>query len=52
MARRGQPSQLNALIAIDKPEGCTSHDVVARVRRACDERRVGHAGSSTPWHPV
>lgn len=48
MARRGQPSQLNALIAIDKPEGCTSHDVVARVRRACDERRVGHAGTLDP----
>ncbi len=47
MARR-TPSQLNCLIAVDKPVGCTSHDVVARVRRACHERRVGHAGTLDP----
>ena len=41
-------AQLNALIAIDKPGGCTSHDVVARVRRAVGERRVGHAGTLDP----
>mgnify|MGYP003375295023 CR=1 FL=1 len=45
--RRG-PSALNALIAIDKPGGCTSHDVVARVRRCVGERRVGHAGTLDP----
>ena len=47
MARR-KPSQLNCLIAVDKPVGCTSHDVVARVRRAVGERRVGHAGTLDP----
>lgn len=48
MARRGTPAQLNALIAVDKPCGITSHDVVSRVRRAVDERRVGHAGTLDP----
>ena len=39
---------LGALI-IDKPEGLTSHDVVARVRRAAGMRRVGHAGTLDPF---
>jgi len=39
---------LGALI-IDKPEGITSHDVVARVRRATGTRRVGHAGTLDPF---
>lgn len=47
MAKR-RIAQLNALIAVDKPVGCTSHDVVARVRRAVNERRVGHAGTLDP----
>ncbi|MGA2384601.1 MAG: tRNA pseudouridine(55) synthase TruB [Gemmatimonadales bacterium] len=33
---------------IDKPAGPTSHDVVAAVRRALGERRVGHAGTLDP----
>lgn len=45
--RRGE-SGINALLAIDKPAGMTSHDVVARVRRAVGERRVGHAGTLDP----
>ncbi|MEN3331708.1 MAG: tRNA pseudouridine55 synthase [Blastocatellia bacterium] len=39
---------IGALI-IDKPEGLTSHDVVARVRRAAKTRRVGHAGTLDPF---
>lgn len=39
---------LGALI-IDKPEGFTSHDIVARVRRAAGTRRVGHAGTLDPF---
>ncbi|MEK6409117.1 MAG: tRNA pseudouridine(55) synthase TruB [Acidobacteriota bacterium] len=39
---------LGALI-IDKPEGLTSHDVVARVRRIAGTRRVGHAGTLDPF---
>ena len=41
-------SDLNLLVAVDKPVGCTSHDVVARARRACSERRIGHAGTLDP----
>ena len=47
MARR-TPSQLNMLLAVDKPVGCTSHDVVSKSRRALHERRVGHAGTLDP----
>ena len=34
---------------IDKPAGPTSHDVVARVRRALGTREVGHAGTLDPF---
>lgn len=47
MAKR-TPSELNLLLAVDKPVGMTSHDVVHRVRRAVGERRVGHAGTLDP----
>ena len=33
---------------MDKPEGCTSHDVVSRVRRITDVKRVGHLGTLDP----
>jgi tRNA pseudouridine55 synthase len=36
-------------LIIDKPEGLTSHDVVARVRRVAATRRVGHAGTLDPF---
>ncbi|MCI1997627.1 MAG: tRNA pseudouridine(55) synthase TruB [Olsenella sp.] len=45
--RRGE-SGINCLLAIDKPAGMSSHDVVSRVRRALGERRVGHAGTLDP----
>lgn len=41
-------SGLNLLLAIDKPCGLSSHDVVNRVRRILGERRVGHAGTLDP----
>lgn len=47
MAKR-KPSELNLLLAVDKPVGITSHDVVSKVRRAVGERRVGHAGTLDP----
>jgi tRNA pseudouridine55 synthase len=34
---------------VDKPEGWTSHDVVARLRTILGERRVGHAGTLDPF---
>ena len=36
------------LLLVDKPEGLTSHDVVARARRWAATRRVGHAGTLDP----
>lgn len=39
---------LPGLVLIDKPEGWTSHDVVARIRRVAGTRRVGHAGTLDP----
>lgn len=36
------------VVAVDKPAGVTSHDVVARVRRLLGTRRVGHAGTLDP----
>ncbi|HET7397139.1 MAG TPA: tRNA pseudouridine(55) synthase TruB [Intrasporangium sp.] len=39
---------VDGLLIVDKPAGWTSHDVVARVRRLCGTRRVGHAGTLDP----
>ncbi|MGH2386977.1 MAG: tRNA pseudouridine(55) synthase TruB [Chloroflexota bacterium] len=39
---------MNGILAVDKPKGLTSHDVVARVRRWSGQRRVGHAGTLDP----
>ena len=36
------------LVVVDKPEGPTSHTVVARARKAFGTRRVGHAGTLDP----
>lgn len=47
MARR-KPATVHGLLAIDKPAGITSHDVVDRVRRLLHERKVGHSGTLDP----
>jgi tRNA pseudouridine55 synthase len=39
---------LNGLLRIDKPAGCTSHDVVNRWRRISSVKRVGHLGTLDP----
>jgi len=36
------------IIGINKPEGMTSHDVVGRVRKITNEKRVGHGGTLDP----
>ncbi len=40
---------MDGILIIDKPEGWTSHDVVARVRRVLKEKRVGHTGTLDPF---
>jgi len=39
---------ISGILNIDKPQGWTSHDVVAKVRRLSGEKRVGHAGTLDP----
>lgn len=46
-ARRGA-SGLSGILAVDKPGGITSHDVVHSIRRITGEKRVGHAGTLDP----
>ena len=38
----------NGVLVIDKPAGMTSHDVVARVRKIFQTKKVGHAGTLDP----
>lgn len=39
---------MDGIVVVDKPSGITSHDVVARVRRRFNMKRVGHAGTLDP----
>jgi tRNA pseudouridine55 synthase len=39
---------MDGVLVIDKPEGLTSHDVVAVARRALRESRIGHTGTLDP----
>ncbi len=39
------------VLLVDKPGGVTSHDVVARARRALGTRKIGHAGTLDPLAP-
>lgn len=39
---------MNGLLLINKPQGFTSHDVVAKVRRILGIRSIGHAGTLDP----
>ena len=43
---------LSGLLIVDKPAGITSHDVVARVRRIAEVKRVGHTGTLDPMATV
>ena len=39
---------MDGVLVVDKPEGLTSHDVVAAARRALGETRIGHTGTLDP----
>ena len=39
---------MTGVAIVDKPAGWTSHDVVAKLRRALGERRIGHGGTLDP----
>lgn len=44
----GPEGTADGLVVVDKASGMTSHDVVARLRRICATRKVGHAGTLDP----
>ena len=39
---------MDGVLVVDKPEGLTSHDVVAAARRLLGEKRIGHTGTLDP----
>ncbi len=39
---------MNGILLVDKPQGFTSHDVVAKLRGILHERRIGHSGTLDP----
>ncbi len=47
-AADSRPTSPDGLLVVDKPPDWTSHDVVARARRLCATRKVGHAGTLDP----
>lgn len=48
MAKKTPTNPTSGILLVDKPQGITSHDVVARVRRGVGTRKVGHAGTLDP----
>src|SRR3954454_3051029 len=39
---------VDGVLVVDKPEGWTSHDVVAKMRRLANTKKVGHLGTLDP----
>jgi tRNA pseudouridine55 synthase len=39
---------IDGFAVVDKPAGCTSHDVVGRCRRIFGQKKVGHGGTLDP----
>lgn len=46
--RRPPSNPKSGVLLVDKPQGITSHDVVARARKFVGTRKVGHAGTLDP----
>lgn len=44
----GPPKEMEGVLFVDKPSGLTSHDVVYRLRRKLQMKRIGHAGTLDP----
>jgi tRNA pseudouridine55 synthase len=40
--------KLDGIVLVDKPEGPTSHDIVAKARKIFGTRKIGHAGTLDP----
>src|SRR6478752_2989594 len=39
---------MDGVIVVDKPEGWTSHDVVGKMRRIANTKKIGHLGTLDP----
>ncbi len=44
----GPKKEIEGVLLVDKPPGLTSHDVVYRLRRKLQLKRIGHAGTLDP----
>ena len=44
----GMGLHMNGIVIVDKPQGWTSQDVTARLRRVFNTRRIGHGGTLDP----
>jgi tRNA pseudouridine55 synthase len=42
------PKEIDGVLLVDKPMGLTSHDVVYRLRRKLQMKKIGHAGTLDP----
>ncbi len=42
------PKEMEGVLLVDKPKGLTSHDVVYRLRRKLQMKKIGHAGTLDP----
>ncbi len=47
-ANRYEMDRCCGVLPLDKPKGCTSHDVVGKIRRLYGTQRVGHTGTLDP----
>ncbi len=45
---RSTGHELEGILLVDKPQGPTSHDIVSRLRRKLQMKRIGHAGTLDP----
>ena len=45
---RARAGVIDGVLVVDKPQGLTSHDVVAVARRCLHESRIGHTGTLDP----
>ena len=41
-------NEINGILVVNKPKGCTSHDVVAKVKKMLGVKKVGHTGTLDP----
>ncbi len=48
VAKAPRPEPTPGIVLVDKPQGWTSHDVVGKMRRLANTKKVGHAGTLDP----